>query len=87
VSIAELEGRELELEPTGGGLWREALYRLVRNPGAIVGFVLIAGLTFTALFAPWLAPYDPIEQIFGNLASRGMFKDLKTPGASGTPPI
>jgi peptide/nickel transport system permease protein len=62
VSIAELEGRELELEPTGGGLWREALYRLVRNPGAIVGFVLIAGLTFTALFAPWLAPYDPIEQ-------------------------
>ena len=62
MSIAELEARELELEPTGSGLWHEALRRVLRNPFAIVGVVLIAGLTFTAIFAPWLAPYDPIEQ-------------------------
>jgi peptide/nickel transport system permease protein len=62
MSIAELEGRELELEPTSGGLWREALHRVMRNPGAIVGFVMVAGLTFVAIFAPWVAPYDPIEQ-------------------------
>ena len=62
MSIAEMEARELELEPTGSGLWGEALRRVLRNPFAIVGVVLIAGLTFTAIFAPWLAPYDPIEQ-------------------------
>ena len=62
MSIAEMEARELELEPTGSGLWGEALRRVLHNPFAIVGVVLIAGLTFTAIFAPWLAPYDPIEQ-------------------------
>ena len=62
MSIAEMEARELELEPTGSGLWGEALRRVAHNPFAIVGVVLIAGLTFTAIFAPWLAPYDPIEQ-------------------------
>ena len=62
MSIAEMEARELELEPTGSGLWGEALRRVLRNPFAIVGVVLIAGLTFTAIFAPWLAPYDPVEQ-------------------------
>jgi len=62
MSIAEMEARELELEPTGSGLWGEALRRVLRNPFAIVGVLLIAGLTFTAIFAPWLAPYDPVEQ-------------------------
>jgi peptide/nickel transport system permease protein len=62
MSVAELEARELELEPAGGGLWSDALYRLVRNPGAIVGFVMVATLTIVAIFAPWIAPYDPIDQ-------------------------
>ena len=62
MSVAELEGRELELDASQGGLWREALHRIVRNPGAIIGLVLVTGLTFVAIFAPWIAPYDPIEQ-------------------------
>jgi peptide/nickel transport system permease protein len=62
MSAAELEARELELEPTGGGLWGEALHRLVRNPAAIVGFVMVAALAFIAVFAPLIAPYDPIDQ-------------------------
>ncbi len=33
-----------------------------RNPGAIIGLVLVTLLTFVAIFAPWIAPYDPIEQ-------------------------
>ena len=37
MSIAEMEARELELEPTGSGLWGEALRRVLRNPCAIVG--------------------------------------------------
>ena len=62
MSIAELEARELELEPAAGGLWSDALRRLVRNPGAIIGFTLVASLGIVAIFAPWIAPYDPIEQ-------------------------
>jgi peptide/nickel transport system permease protein len=61
VSVAQLESRELELERPSG-LWSEAWRRLVRNPGAIVGFVLVALFVLTAVFAPLIAPYDPIEQ-------------------------
>ena len=62
MSIAEMEGRELELEPTGGGLWHEAFQRVRRSPAAIVGVVMIAILVFLAIFAPLVAPYSPTEQ-------------------------
>ncbi|MBA2296141.1 MAG: ABC transporter permease, partial [Actinobacteria bacterium] len=62
MSLAEIEARELELEPSAGGLWGDALHRIVRNPGAIVGFALVSLLTIVAIFAPLIAPYDPIEQ-------------------------
>ena len=62
MSVAEIETRELELEPSAGGLWRDSFQRILRNPGAIVGFVMVALLVFVALFAPLIAPYDPIEQ-------------------------
>ena len=61
MSIAELEVKEVELEGPSG-LWSEAWRRLLRNPGAIVGFVLVALFVVTAVFAPLLAPYDPREQ-------------------------
>ena len=41
---------------------------LIRNPGAIVGFVLVALFVFTAIFAPLIAPYDPREQDLSLLA-------------------
>ena len=62
MSVAEIETRELELEPSTGGLWRDAFHRILRNPGAIVGFVMVTLLVFIAIFAPLVAPYDPIEQ-------------------------
>jgi peptide/nickel transport system permease protein len=66
VSVVELEAREVSLEAPGGGLWSEAWYRLRRNPGAIVGAVILAALMIVAIFAPWLAPEGPREQ---NLAA------------------
>ncbi len=62
MSIAEIEARELELEPTAGGLWSDAFQRLRRSPAAIVGVVMIAILVFLAIFAPWIAPYSPTDQ-------------------------
>jgi peptide/nickel transport system permease protein len=67
VSVAELESREIQLEAPSG-LWREAWHRLVRNPGAIVGFVLVALFVLTAIFAPLIAPYDPRTQNLSLLA-------------------
>ena len=59
MSIAELEAREIQLEPGGGGLWSDAWRRLRANPGAIVGFVLVGLFVVVAVFAPLIAPEDP----------------------------
>jgi peptide/nickel transport system permease protein len=61
MSIAEIEAREVALEPSSG-LWSDAWRRLRRNPGAIVGFTLVSIFVAVALFAPLIAPYGPREQ-------------------------
>jgi len=61
MSVAELEGRELQLD-AGGGLWRDAWRRIRRNPGAIVGFVFVFLFVFTGIFAPLIAPHGPLDQ-------------------------
>jgi peptide/nickel transport system permease protein len=61
MSVVELESREIQLEaPTG--LWRDAWSRLRRNPGAIIGFFFVLVFVFAALFAPVIAPYEPLDQ-------------------------
>ena len=60
MSVAELEAREIQLE-SPSGLWAEARYRLLRNPGAIIGGVLVSVFVVVAVFAPLIAPYDPKE--------------------------
>ena len=67
MSVAELESREVQLEAPSG-LWSEARHRLVRNPGAIVGFGLVCLFVLTAVFAPLIAPYDPRAQDLSLLA-------------------
>ncbi|PZF81220.1 ABC transporter permease [Jiangella anatolica] len=42
-------------------LGREALRRLVRNPMAVVGMVLIGVFVLVAIFAPLIAPYSPTD--------------------------
>jgi peptide/nickel transport system permease protein len=62
MSVAELESREIALEAPSGGLWSDAFTRLRRNPGALVGFALVALFVVVAVFAPLIAPYGPREQ-------------------------
>jgi peptide/nickel transport system permease protein len=60
MSIAELESTQLAAhEPSTGGLWREAWFRLRRNPSAIVGAVFVLTFVVVAIFAPLIAPYAP----------------------------
>jgi peptide/nickel transport system permease protein len=62
VSVAELEAAEIALEEPAGGLGSEAWYRLVRNPGAILGAFFVSVFVVVAIFASWIAPYGPKEQ-------------------------
>lgn len=62
MSVAEIEAREVQMEVGTGGLGSEALHRLVRNPAAVVGALIVATFIVVAIFAPLLAPYDPREQ-------------------------
>jgi peptide/nickel transport system permease protein len=62
MSVAEIEAAEVAFEVAPSGLWRDAWYRLRRNPGAIAGFVLVGAFLILALFAPYVAPHDPQEQ-------------------------
>lgn len=50
---------------------RGASARLVRRKLALLGMILIALVVGGALFAPWLAPYAPDEQLFDGLTLEG----------------
>jgi peptide/nickel transport system permease protein len=49
------------------GLWGDAARRLLRNKPALLGLVFIALFVLSAVLAPVLAPYGPLE---GGLAER-----------------
>jgi peptide/nickel transport system permease protein len=60
MSLAEIEAREIQFEGGTGGLWKDAWFRLQRNPGALLGFALVGMFVAAAVFAPLLAPEDPV---------------------------
>ncbi len=47
--------------PPGFGRGR-VIRRLLRNPAAVFGLTVIVIVVVMAVFAPWLAPYDPNDQ-------------------------
>ena len=47
------------------GLWTDAFRRMRRSPAALIGGTIIGFFVLVAIFAPFLAPYDPTR---GNLA-------------------
>jgi peptide/nickel transport system permease protein len=46
-------------------LWGDALRRMRRSPAAIIGAFIVGCFVLMAIFAPFIAPYDPTR---GNLA-------------------
>jgi peptide/nickel transport system permease protein len=72
MSVAELEAAEIALEAPTGGLWKEASSRLIRNPAAIAGGILVLVFVVAAIFAPLIAPYGPLQQNLSLLKAGGI---------------
>lgn len=50
-------------EPTS--LYRDAIRHLMQKRSAVLGMVILLALTFIAVFAPLISPYDPEQQLIG----------------------
>ncbi|MBL8286966.1 MAG: ABC transporter permease, partial [Rubrivivax sp.] len=47
------------------GPWRRAARRLARRSGAMLGLAIVLLFVALAIFAPWIAPHDPIATSWG----------------------
>lgn len=47
-------------------LWSDAWRRLTRNKAAVAGIIFISLVVLVAIFAPLLAPHNPVQQNTGN---------------------
>jgi len=48
--------------PAEPGFWKESWYQLTKNYAAMAGLIVIAFFALIAIFAPLVAPADPLEQ-------------------------
>lgn len=48
------------------GLWADAFRRMRRSPSAIIGGAIVAFFVLMAIFAPFIAPYDPTRGDLGS---------------------
>jgi peptide/nickel transport system permease protein len=71
MSVAEIEGHDLSFAGPSG-LWRDAWSQLRRNPGAIAGAFFVLLFVVCAVFAPWLAPHNPLDQDLSLLGTNGI---------------
>ena len=63
---------------TGGqsSLRKDTLRNILRQRSAVLGLIIVATLVFVAIFAPFIAPFDPNTSML----------DLGLPGTRGAPP-
>ena len=57
---AVLDSHRVAAPVPESGPWRRAWLRLRRRHGALVGLAVVVAFIVLALFAPWIAPLDPI---------------------------
>lgn len=58
-------------EHRSSSLWRDTVKHLRRNRSAVIGMTLIGLLIVTAIFAPLIANYDPIQPMIGQPGETG----------------
>ena len=54
-------GAELRQTARGESLAMLTLRELARNPGAVIGGLMLTAIVLAALFAPLIAPFDPVH--------------------------
>ena len=54
---------------------RKFLRLILRDPAGLIGLLLVLGLLLTAVFAPQLAPHDPLEQSLSNAKAPPVFSE------------
>ena len=54
---------EIEKKYSKSSLYKDAWKRLVRNKLAMLGLAIVIIMALIAIFAPFIAPYDPIERM------------------------
>ncbi|MGH2549711.1 MAG: ABC transporter permease, partial [Thermomicrobiales bacterium] len=52
----------IALSPKSRGLASDTFHRIRKNPGALAGLIVLIAIILSAIFAPVVAPNDPIEQ-------------------------
>ena len=65
--------QEHALTPVPHSQWHYAWLRLRRNYAAMAGVVVIALFYFVAIFAPLLAPHDPLKQHYASTLQPGVW--------------
>ena len=58
------------------GQWRDIRRRFVRNPLAVIGFILVVALVLVAILAPFISPYAPRHQDLLNTDAAPSWKHL-----------
>ncbi len=76
-SSEEVRLRE-KRQPAGRSLWVAGWRRLKKNKLAMVGLGIVVIIALLAIFAPWVAPYDPVEQL---IWTEGKAAQLAPPSA------
>jgi oligopeptide transport system permease protein len=66
-------------------LWGDAWRRLSRNRAAVAGIVVIVLITLVAIFAPFIAPYNPVQQSSNNSLRLPAWVQDKNPNRAGKP--
>jgi peptide/nickel transport system permease protein len=56
IAITPVPAEEPQASTRAAPAWR----RLLRRRGAVLGLVVVLGFVLLGVFAPWLAPYDPL---------------------------
>jgi ABC-type dipeptide/oligopeptide/nickel transport system permease subunit len=62
-NISEIDELTIEKKYSRSSLYKDAWRRLRRNKLAMLGLAIVIILILIAIFAPLIAPYDPIERI------------------------
>src|SRR5262245_5210587 len=66
-------------------LWGDAWRRLTRNRAAVAGLIVVAFFALVAIFAPFIAPSDPIQQSANNSLLLPAWVQHKDPKRTGKP--